>query len=139
MLAYRLPRMLKIALGAWRRTESRGAHFREDHPERNDRDWLKRTLFSWPDELAGLPNLDYEPLDVRAMELPPGFRGYGTKNLVLEHPDANSRQVQVNQAQGEGGDRHAIQERLMPLRHLLPECYRGNNERLCEPLPCAGP
>ncbi len=36
VLAYRLPRMLKIAigvaLGALQRTESRGAHFREDHP-----------------------------------------------------------------------------------------------------------
>jgi fumarate reductase flavoprotein subunit len=138
VVAYRLPRMLKIALGvamgALQRTESRGAHFREDHPERNDRDWLKRTRCAWPDASADQPELDYEPLDVQSMELPPGFRGYGAKNIV-DHPDTAARQVEVDQVQSEGGDRHAIQERLMPFRHLLPERYRGNNERLGEPLP----
>jgi fumarate reductase flavoprotein subunit len=137
VLAYRLPKMLKIALGvalgALRRTESRGAHFREDHPERNDRDWLTRTLFSWADPQAEQPTLDYEPLDVTTMELPPGFRGYGAKNIV-EHPDTAARLAQVEQMRSAGGDRHALQERLMPFRQLLPERYRGNNERLCEPL-----
>ena len=28
------------------RTESRGAHFRSDHPQRNDTSWLKHTLFT---------------------------------------------------------------------------------------------
>ncbi len=32
------------AASARNRTESRGAHYREDHPERNDVDWLKHTL-----------------------------------------------------------------------------------------------
>ncbi len=139
VLAYRLPKMLKIALGvtmgALVRIESRGAHFREDHPERNDRDWLCRTLYTWADEDAEQPTLDYEPLDVKAMELPPGFRGYGAKNIV-EHPDSATRQAEVLAAgQVEGMERHALQESLMPFRHLLPEKYRNNNERLCEPLP----
>jgi fumarate reductase flavoprotein subunit len=129
--------MLKIALGvtmgALARTESRGAHFREDHPERNDRDWLKRTLYTWCQECDIQPTLDYEPLDVGAMELPPGFRGYGARNIV-DHPDTEPRQAEVDALAGEGADRFAIQDRLMPFRHLLPERYRNNNERLSEPL-----
>ena len=49
--AYRVQKMLKLALcvayGAFTRTESRGAHFREDFPRRNDAEWLKRTLATW--------------------------------------------------------------------------------------------
>ncbi len=51
--AYRVQKMLKVALcvayGALQRTESRGAHFRDDFPRRNDADWLKRTLATWKD------------------------------------------------------------------------------------------
>ncbi len=36
---------LAIAAGARRRTESRGAHSREDYPNRDDANWLKHTLF----------------------------------------------------------------------------------------------
>ncbi len=135
VMAYRLPKMLKIALGvamgALRRTESRGAHFREDHPERNDRDWLKRTLFAWPGTGDDLPSLEYEPLDIKTMELPPGFRGYGTKNIV-EHPDTANRQADVDATQARSRDRYAVQEALMPFRHLLPEQYRAHNERIQE-------
>ncbi|PLY16011.1 MAG: fumarate reductase flavoprotein subunit [Sedimenticola sp.] len=131
VLAYRLPRMLKIAigiaLGALQRTESRGAHYREDHPERNDRDWLNRTLCHWNSEDDTLPVLDYEPLDVNTMELPPGFRGYGTKNII-EHPATEARQTQVDRiTEAAPSD---LNEQLMPFRHLLPEKYRGDNERL---------
>ena len=49
--AYRVQKMLKLALcvayGALTRTESRGAHFRQDYPRRNDAEWLKRTLATW--------------------------------------------------------------------------------------------
>ncbi len=138
VLAYRLPRMLKIAIGvamgSLARTESRGAHFREDHPSRNDRDWLCRTLYTWSDPDAGQPTLGYEPLDVSGMELPPGFRGYGEKNIV-EHPLSAARQAAVDAAsQVDNPGRQAIQDKLMPFRHLLPAKYRNNNERLCEPL-----
>ncbi|HRH81472.1 MAG TPA: fumarate reductase flavoprotein subunit [Thiobacillaceae bacterium] len=134
--AYRLPRMLKIALtvamGALARTESRGAHAREDFPARNDRDWLKRTLVRWP-EGEGAPALDYEPLDITGMELPPGVRGYGAKNIV-DHPDSACRQGEVDEARAAIADRHKLQAALMPFRQLLPERYRGRNERLDEPL-----
>lgn len=137
VLAYRLPRMLKVALtvalGARNRTESRGAHFREDFPARDDRDWLKRTLACWPEGEAQ-PSLDYEALDVQLMELPPGFRGYGVKNII-EHPATAHRQAQVDELREATLDRHKLQSALLPFKQLLPERYRGRNARLDEPLP----
>lgn len=77
-LALRLPGMLQLALciayGALQRTESRGSHFREDYPQRDDENWLKRTLAYW-EPGAELPQLKYEPVNIT--ELPPGDRGYG--------------------------------------------------------------
>src|SRR5512134_1314585 len=73
--AYRVQKMLKLALcvayGALTRTESRGAHFRQDHPRRNDAEWLKRTLATWKSAGDDLPTLACEPIDVTRMELPP--------------------------------------------------------------------
>jgi fumarate reductase flavoprotein subunit len=136
VLAYRLPRMLKVALsvamGARNRTESRGAHFREDYPARNDRDWLNRTLACWREGDA-LPTLEYEELDVMTMELPPGFRGYGAKNII-EHPDTAKRQAEVDEMRGAKLDRHAAQSYLMSFKQYLPCKYRGRNARLDEPL-----
>ena len=61
--------MLKIALcvaqGALQRTESRGAHYREDYPQRNDRDWLKRTLAG----LTAEGDVQELPPESRAREL----------------------------------------------------------------------
>jgi fumarate reductase flavoprotein subunit len=138
--AYRVQKMLKIALcvaqGALLRTESRGAHFREDFPQRNDRDWLKRTLATWPEETDELPTIGYEDIDVNVMELPPGFRGYGARNHV-DHPGTGSRMTEVEQIVGGLGDadRFRRQEALMEYESLLPEKYRGRNERLTEKLP----
>jgi fumarate reductase flavoprotein subunit len=132
VLAYRLPRMLKIALtvtlGALNRTESRGAHYREDYTARDDRAWLKRTLARWADG-ADLPVLSYEALDVAKMELPPGFRGYGVKNII-EHPESAVRQAEVDAVRQADADRYTRQAGLMPYDHLLPAKYRGRNERL---------
>jgi len=133
--AYRLPRMLKLALcvaqGALARTESRGAHFRSDFPVRNDRDWLARTLATWPDPDATLPVLAYEPLDVRRMELPPGWRGYGAKDYV-DHPDTPARQAEVDRVRAAtvGAGRLAQQQALMPWEQQLPPRLRGRNARL---------
>ena len=80
-----------------------------------------------------LPALDYEPLDIMKMELPPGWRGYGARDYI-DHPDTEVRQQQVDAIVGELGsaDRHERQQALMPFRHLLPEHLRNNNERLGE-------
>ncbi len=43
------------------RTESRGAHAREDHPERDDKNWMKHTL-AWLDETSGNVAIDYRPV-----------------------------------------------------------------------------
>ncbi|MDQ1310973.1 MAG: fumarate reductase flavoprotein subunit, partial [Pseudomonadota bacterium] len=138
--AYRTQKMLKVALcmatGALARTESRGAHFREDFPARNDAAWLRRTLAMWRDAGDTLPCLTYEPLDVMGMELPPGWRGYGAKNYV-DHPDTPRRADEVASVRErmKDADRHAVQATVMPYEHLLPERFRGRNERIDEKLP----
>jgi succinate dehydrogenase / fumarate reductase flavoprotein subunit len=43
------------------RTESRGAHAREDFPERDDKNWMKHTL-SWFDAQTGAVRIDYRPV-----------------------------------------------------------------------------
>ncbi len=138
--AYRLPKMLKIALcvakGARDRTESRGAHYREDYLKRDDANWLKRTLTSWGFEDDDEPIVSYEPLDIMKMEMPPAFRGYGRKGMIIENPLSAKRQEEVDKIrermEAEGKDRWEIQEALMPFK-LQPE-YKRKNERLYEPL-----
>ena len=133
--AYRLPRMLKlalcVALGALRRSESRGAHFRQDFPRRDDANWLKRTLATWPEAKASLPQLAYETLDVMRMELPPGWRGYGAKDHI-EHPDSAIRGAEIERIRNgmAGASGIDIQQALLPFRHLLPERLRCRNQRL---------
>jgi len=135
--AYRLRRMLKLALcvacGALQRTESRGAHFRQDYPQRDDAQWLKRTLATWTEATADRPELNYEELDVKRMEMPPGWRGYGVKGHI-DHPGTAQRQEEVERIRREmiGGNRVETQEALMPYRHLLPTMFQCDNARLGE-------
>jgi fumarate reductase flavoprotein subunit len=133
--AYRVPKMLKlalcVALGALQRTESRGAHYREDYLKRDDANWLKRTLAYWK-EGATLPTLEYEELDIMKMELPPAFRGYGVKGNIIENPLSAKRQEEVDnikeKLEAEGKDRWEIQEAIMPFT-LQPQ-FKAKNERV---------
>jgi len=134
--AYRVPRMLKLALcvakGARERTESRGAHYREDFLKRDDANWLNRTITTWPNASDTQPTIAYEEIDIMTMEMPPAFRGYGAKGMIIENDLSEKRQAEVDEIreklETEGKDRHAIQDAL--LNFDLPMNYRQNNERV---------
>jgi len=66
--------------GAVARTESRGAHAREDHPERDDANWMKHTL-AWLDSKTWSARLDYRPVHTYTLSneveyIPPKARTY---------------------------------------------------------------
>jgi succinate dehydrogenase / fumarate reductase flavoprotein subunit len=61
------------------RTESRGAHAREDYPVRDDHNWMKHTL-TWRDTM-GAPRFDYRPVHMHTLTneipyIPPEARVY---------------------------------------------------------------
>jgi fumarate reductase flavoprotein subunit len=116
--ALRLPGMIRLALataaGALARKESRGAHHRTDYPQRNDAEWLNRTLARWQPG-AESPELSYEPVGL--LDLPPGHRGYGASghvDLDISIDEYNQRVVAVQRSHGALETAEPVGARLRP-------------------------
>src|SRR5438046_883365 len=78
------------------RTESRGAHAREDFPQRDDRNWLKHTLV-WIDG-PRRARFDYRPVHLNTLtgdveSIPPKARTYGRTVMAEFRLPLNSRPV----------------------------------------------
>ncbi len=64
---------------AYNRKESRGAHAREDYPDRDDQNWMKHTLCHIDDK--GKTTIDYRPVIMQTLTdeakvVPPKKRVY---------------------------------------------------------------
>lgn len=80
LFARQLKNMLQLArvitLGAWRRNESRGAHYKPEFPDRDDANWLKTTKVKFRGAETE-PEFSYEEVDTQFIK--PRPRKYDSK------------------------------------------------------------
>jgi succinate dehydrogenase / fumarate reductase flavoprotein subunit len=62
------------AISSLQRTESRGAHAREDYPDRDDDNWLCHSLYDPTSKILGKRKVNFEPKQVDVF--PPKIRTY---------------------------------------------------------------
>ena len=67
-----------IAKGALLRDEFRGAHFKPEFPQRDDKNWLKTTMAAFDENE---PIISYQPIDIRHLE--PIQRDYSQAKKIL--------------------------------------------------------
>lgn len=61
---YMIELALVMTVGALKRNESRGAHYKAQYPKRDDEQWLKHTIASY-NATTQMPDITYRPVDTR--------------------------------------------------------------------------
>lgn len=94
VFAHQFRAMLELALvivkGAHMRDEFRGAHYKPEFPERDDKHWLKTTIASYRE---GEPEIHYEPVDTRYFD--PVKRDYTQAKKGAPPPKARLDNIQL--------------------------------------------
>ncbi len=81
---YMIELALVITKGALLRDEFRGSHFKPQFPERDDENWLKKTIATYS-STSDEPEISFEDVDIR--HLKPIKRDYSKAKVVKPHLD----------------------------------------------------